>query len=201
MQAPTGRFKRWHPGLGSADNGPMPASAHRLFFALAPTPELVAHIEAAALALGATGAGGRRTRADKLHVTLAFLGDFHADSDALARALAVGAEVAACVGGFDFALDHAFSFPGARPLWLLGGEAAPFATLHAQLLAALAGAGFQLRDAKRAFVPHVTLLRDARKALPHTPITPIDWRARELALYDSDLATGAYRILARWPLR
>ena len=182
----------------------MPAlAAHRLFFALAPTPAVLAEIEAAAEALGVPAAGGRRTRAEKLHLTLAFLGDFDAAAGtrAISQALLAGARAAANVLSFDFVLDQAFSFAGARPLWLLGGEAAPFKPLHVELMFALAAQQLVPRDAGRPFQPHVTLLRDARAPLPRTSIEPIHWRARELALFDSQLATGRYDIVERWPLQ
>ena len=178
-------------------------SAHRLFFALAPTPAVLAQIESAAETLGVPAAGGRRTRPEKLHLTVAFLGDFDAaaGTSAISQALVAGAHTAGNVLAFDFVLDQAFSFSGARPLWLLGGEAAPFKPLHVELMFALAARQLVPRDAGRPFLPHVTLLRDARAPLPRTSIDPIHWRASELALFDSQLATGRYDIVERWPLR
>jgi 2'-5' RNA ligase len=144
-------------------------SAHRLFFALAPTPAVLAEIESAAETLGVPAAGGRRTRPEKLHLTMAFLGDFDAaaGTSAISQALVAGAHTAGNVLAFDFVLDQAFSFSGARPLWLLGGEAAPFKPLHVELMFALAARQLVPRDAGRPFLPHVTLLRDARAAAAH----------------------------------
>jgi 2'-5' RNA ligase len=60
-------------------------AGHRLFFALAPPPAVCAQLERATHALASSP---RVTAGERLHVTLAFLGDFPEASDAPARAMA-----------------------------------------------------------------------------------------------------------------
>ena len=167
-------------------------SAHRLFFALTPTDATRARIEACAATLPA--AAGRSTRADKLHLTLVFLGDV---DPGLAQG--AGENAAAKVQGFDFALEESDSFHGGT--WILRAPAAKFAPLLDALRSELRAAGLHAPDEHRDFVPHVTLRRRATARLPRAPIAPIPWPARRLCLYDSDLGTGRYTRLGAWPLQ
>lgn len=169
----------------------MLARMHRLFFALSPDADLVARI--VALGEGLPEAGGRRTRPDKLHLTLVFLGD--ADPELARRA---GARVAARVAAFDFALEQSDSFHGGT--WILRASSAPFDALQAALAFELQAHGVPVHDESRAFIPHVTLRRRAANRLPRQPIVPIEWKARALCLYDSHLDSGEYERLGQWPL-
>jgi len=172
-------------------------SEHRLFVGLQPTLPVLGQLRQAGEALQAELApGGRRVPAEKLHLTLAFLGDFHGE-DAVRRALAAGALVDE--SRIEFELDHAASLGARQPLWVFTGASPPFERLHAGLLRGLHAHGLRPQDEARAFLPHVTWLRNARKRLARTVIAPIAWSAREFVLYDS--CRGKYEVLARWPLR
>jgi len=51
-------------------------------------------------------------------------------------------------------------------------------------------------------VPHVTILRDATRALEPTSVQPIEWPVGEFVLIESVLgATSRYDIVQRWNLR
>ena len=164
---------------------------HRLFFALTPTDATRARVEALAATLPSTG--GRDTRTDKMHLTLAFLGD--ADP---ATALRAGAKAAPQAQHFEFALDETDSFHGGT--WILRAPATPFAALLAALRRELHAVGLHEPDEQRAFLPHLTLRRRAGARLPRAAVAPIPWLARSLCLYDSDLAAGRYTRLGEWPL-
>ena len=164
---------------------------HRLFFALSPGAAMRARIHAAANALPM--GDGRRTAAEKLHLTLAFLGDASP-----APAIEAGARAAASSVAFDFALDEIDSFPGGT--WILRAPAEPFAPLVSALLRELHANGLRAHDEARAFIPHVTVRRRASTRLARTPIEAVAWPARQLRLYDSDLSSGAYQLLGEWPL-
>jgi 2'-5' RNA ligase len=52
------------------------------------------------------------------------------------------------------------------------------------------------------FVPHVTVLRDARKSMPDVAIEPIRWPIRGVMLIDSQLGDrNEYRPLGSWKLK
>jgi 2'-5' RNA ligase len=133
----------------------------------------------------------RPTRAERLHLTLHFLG-----------ALPEGALVPLCD-----ALDAVRAAP---PRWSLrcsalwrGGTAtveparipAAARTLHDALAEVLRAQGLGLED--RPWRPHVTLARCARGALAPAAFDPIEWTARGFELVGSD---AGYRRVARWPL-
>jgi 2'-5' RNA ligase len=63
-------------------------------------------------------------------------------------------------------------------------------------MARLEAAGFSAAT-HGAFKPHITLAREARGAPPEAAFAPLAWEVTELALVESDTATGAYRPLAR----
>jgi 2'-5' RNA ligase len=178
-----------------------PPTRQRLFFALLPPADVRAGIASAAALLAARFApGGRAIAPEQWHLTLRFLGDFPAGSDAAERARWAGAQVRAAPCAL--VLDLAASFPGARPPWVLRGAGARQALegLHAGLCAALAAAGFAPGEPAHAFVPHVTLVRHATQALPPTPIAPIAWPARDFVLLESLPAERRYVERGRWPL-
>jgi 2'-5' RNA ligase len=166
-------------------------AGHRLFFALSPPSAVRVQLEGAARALSASIGG--LTAPGKLHLTLAFLGNFPDGGDEIARARATAARVHG--DAFALPIDHAASF---GPTWFLGSSAPPreLAALHTMLSEELERDGFALE--RRSFHPHVTFLRRAAGALATTPIAPIAWQVEEFVLFDS--CAGAYVELGRWPL-
>jgi len=178
-----------------------PRATDRLFFAVMPPPavaersaKLAEHVRAQ------FGLSGRPRPTGHLHVTLHHLGDFAGlPAQRIAAASAAAAELR--VAAFAARFERVGSFAGraARsPCVLLGDPAAAGWThLHGELGKRLAAAGV-LRP-ERAFVPHVTLLYDAR-AIATQPVDPIDWPVRELLLIHSLLGRTEYRVLGRWPL-
>ena len=180
------------------------AAAHptdRLFFAAMPPPEVAAQLAELAGGLRESlGLRGRPRPTTHLHVTLHHLGDFaglpqQRVEDARAAALGVALDA------FEARFDRVGSFagrPGKHPFVLLGaGDAPGLGELHASLGARLAAAGLGRRE--RAFVPHVTLLYDARNVAVR-PVDPLGWTAREFVLVHSLLGRTEYRVLGRWAL-
>lgn len=156
----------------------------RLFFAAWPPPEV-----AQALARWAREAqrdcGGRATREDLIHLTLAFLGDADPAAAAASARAARGKRAS-------FSLEVARYWKHNRIVWV-GPEKAP------PSLAALARALGEPRE----FAAHVTLIRKAhapRGALP--PLPALDWPVAEFALMNSRLDPGGpvYELLERFPL-
>ena len=190
--------------LGLAGFAAPGASVHRLFFALWPDDELRRRIADATSRLQhGHDPGGRRIGQHRYHLTLQFLGD-HA---ALPPTLVEQASTAAAsvrVPPFELTLDRAGSFRNRAIPWWLGCEAVPVGLqrLWDELGLALAKSGVRVRSGK-ALVPHVTVLRDARRPLPPTPVEPpLRWPVDSFVLIHSELgARNAYTEMGRWTLR
>lgn len=167
----------------------------RLFFALWPD-------ESTRTTLNHTGKwlhkhwGGRRMRADTLHLTLAFLGRTPvAQLDALLASVdTVQAKP------FELTLDQPGYWRHNRIGWF--GASQPPTQLD-DLVDAVntaiqaAGVNFDVRP----YVPHVTLLRStAGGELP--ACEPVNWAVRDFVLVSSRTeADGAYyEVIRRWPL-
>jgi len=172
------------------------AGLHRLFFALWPDDVLRSAIADVAGSELSPSGHGRATRAERLHLTLQFLGDFRTPADVVERAMAAAESIEA-PASFDLALDQLGSFGGSRVAWL-GTSTCPteLVQLHRRLGRALEARGLRTERAD-AFVPHVTLARGFRGTVEgRVPALP--WHVREFVLVDS--TAGEYRILGDWPL-
>lgn len=178
-----------------------PRATDRLFFAVMPTAAVAERIARLADDVREQfGLTGRSRPTDHLHVTVHHLGDFAglpAERVAAAHLAAAGVRVEAFSARFEQV--GSFSSRAARsPCVLLGdATAAGWQRLHGELGTRLAAAG-ALRP-ERSFVPHVTLLYDARM-IATQPVAPIEWPVRELLLIHSLLGRTEYRVLGRWPL-
>lgn len=172
-------------------------NGHRLFFALWPDAAVRARIDAAATHAfaDASAARARQVRAERLHLTLHFLGAVPAP--ALDTALAAGGAVEAA--RFELVLDRAGGFARARVAWL-GTSDVPDAliALHARLGEALVARGLPVES--RAFTPHVTVRRSVRGAVAEATIEPIAWPVEAFVLIDSRADRG-YVEVGRWRLR
>ena len=138
---------------------------------------------------------GKPILADRLHVSLLFLG---IPSEDLVQ---IGRQVGAAVRmpRFDVAFDRTVSFrgkPGKRPFVLVGdGGSVPLQSLRRQMVGALERTGLK-RWARKAFTPHVTLWY-GESEIAEYPIEPIGWTVREFVLIHSQ---QGHTHLARWPL-
>lgn len=182
---------------------PKPATA-RVFFALWPSPEIAGHLGDIARE-SAAYFGGRATRSDTIHLTLAFLGNV--PEARLPELSAAAAKVR--VESFGIVIDRLGFWSHNHLLWAgCRQPEAPLGELAGQLRLVLARAGFRVGGEGRDFVPHVTLVRhmpDAgapseRRPLP--PIAPLLWRCERFVLVRSTLsASGStYRVIDAFPL-
>lgn len=167
----------------------------RLFFAL--WPDEAARQKLLALARDvALVAEGKPLPADKIHLTLAFLGEIAAERQAEAMRAAQETHGTA----FTLGLDRVGSFRRARVAWAGTSKAPqPLIDLQASLAKKLAERGFELEE--REFAPHLTLARKIARPLPAASIPPIAMQASALALVHSEAGTGRYTTLESWPLR
>jgi 2'-5' RNA ligase len=143
------------------------------------------------------GCGGRTVRAPNLHLTLAFLGDVPV------RRVAEAITVADAIGGspFELAVDTHDYWRHNRIVWAGATQCpAPLRDLVARLGRGLRTTGFQCEA--RDYAPHITLLRDARRAPMSQFSGIIRWRASDFALVRSTRRDGAlvYEVVERWPL-
>jgi len=168
----------------------------RLFFALWPPPTTVAALAAWAQEAQIL-AGGRLTRPESIHLTLAFLGE-------LAEARVEDAiRAARSVRG----ARHALPIERAK-VWThngvgwVGPERTPRALTHLtdSLRERLLAEGFAIES--RPFSAHVTLLRNAGKPSRLPPIPAVEWPVDEFTLVRSQLSRkgSSYEILARFGL-
>lgn len=167
----------------------------RLFFAIWPDAETSRRLHELAADLEKR-AGGHAVPHDKIHLTLAFLGEVPPQrADDLVKAADRVREAP-----FDLVLDRTGAFRRARVGWV-GSTAPPSALLAAEsaLRRALRQRGFELEE--RPFAPHVTLVRKAERTLGTEPIEPIAWHVGEIVLVRSELGSGSYKVMASWPLK
>ncbi len=140
-------------------------------------------------------------RAEKLHITLKFLGEIEQSRvEALSRA---AARATASVEAFDLALEGTGAFPPrglARVLWLgIGDPTGRLARLQSRLEEECASEGFAREE--RRFHPHITIARlrapaGARKlAALHqeTGFKTIGFGASDLVVMRSELGPGGSR--------
>ncbi|MDY7116184.1 RNA 2',3'-cyclic phosphodiesterase [Halomonas sp. SSL-5] len=152
----------------------------RLFLAIEPPPELRARLGALA-DLARAQCGGRRVPDESLHLTLAFLGEVET---ARVEALTEWLQGVSPEGG-EWRLDSWGTFRRPGIVWAGGKTPDPALTaLQARLWDDLESLGLGGRPSR--FVPHVTLLRRARRlALDALPPIALAWPWRRLTLLRS----------------
>lgn len=149
--------------------------------------------------------GGRATRCDTIHLTLAFLGNI---PEARLAELAVAArEVSA--EPFSISLDRLGFWSHNHLLWAgCRASVARLDELFGQLRRALVRAGFRVGGEGRDFAPHVTLIRRVPEATapsdarPLPSMAPLDWRCERFVLVRSTLSAlgSAYQVIDEFPL-
>jgi 2'-5' RNA ligase len=168
-------------------------ASRRLFFALLPDGELRARL-AAELRPVLAGLPGRAVSAERLHITLLFLGTLESRQQACVEAAAARVHAAP----FTLVLDRIDYWRHAGVLWLGPRPSAALDALHLAIAAAIAGCAIPLET--RPYRPHLTLMRGLRRPPAPLPLAPaaVRWEARDWALMESTPA--GYRMLGSWPL-
>lgn len=173
----------------------MTATHARLFFALWPDAQTRAALVRWQRAVEPL-CGGRVMHPDDVHLTLAFLGDTPIGL------LDPIKDLGSAVRGASFALrvDRLHYWKHNRIVWA-GLEETPAALtalvddLRARLIAA------DIRFDAKAFVPHITLFRNAQPVEVWPELPAIDWQVDGFALIRATGGKGPrYRVEARWPL-
>ncbi len=154
--------------------------------------------------------GVRWEKAEKIHLTLKFLGD--TDTERLRDLDSALSAVASNHPSFELAVDGTGVFPNerkARVLWIGVRGNEPLQGLHRSIDAELNPIGFEKEP--RTFSPHLTIgrIKDPRAAQETirkhvgSAFGPIAFPVNEIVLYESKtLPTGSvYTVLGRYPLK
>ncbi|WP_374584587.1 RNA 2',3'-cyclic phosphodiesterase [Pseudoduganella sp.] len=160
--------------------------AHKLFFALWPD----AAVRQALVRLQQP-VRGRLIPPEKLHLTMAFLGQQPAEALPALQAILAGTVIPPLA----LEIDCYGYFTRPRIAWA-GMQAPPAALLEVQagLMARLEAAGFSAAT-HGEFKPHITLAREAKEAPGAFSAAPVTWHVAGLALVES-MPGGAYVPLA-----
>jgi 2'-5' RNA ligase len=157
----------------------------RLFFALWPPRET-----AEALAAWADGLEGRKTPAEKIHLTLAFLGGVEPGRAIQAARLVRASAFRLPIDSARYVHDNHLVWVGPREM--PDGLRGLVKALHL----ALYRAEFILE--RRPFAAHVTLARKARRPKAIAPLPSVEWPVREFALVNS--ISSKFVVLERFAL-
>ncbi len=165
----------------------------RLFFALWPSEETRQRLLEVQRQL--PKGAGRPTHAEDLHVTLVFLGQVEEQRLDCVRSVADGIRSEP----FEMIIDRLEHWRRPRIRWC-GPSSKPLALdrLVQDLEAGLQACHFE--PEKRAYTPHVTLMRKAEPAPAEVLKKPIFWRADEFALVSTESpgVLPRYRVIHRW---
>jgi 2'-5' RNA ligase len=141
--------------------------------------------------------GGRAVPSHNIHLTLVFLGDLPRSRITALEALASTVRS----HRFDLTVNRLEYWRHNRILWA-GVRTCPQAlqALVARVQDALAGT--EIRFDRRPYIPHVTLLRDARRAPADDACPEVAWPVDDFALMESAPRERgrAYQVLRSWPL-
>ncbi|MDB5897058.1 MAG: 2-5 ligase [Ramlibacter sp.] len=149
----------------------------RLFLGLWPTPEQRDAVQAHADAWQWPDAA-RRTRIERLHLTLHFIGSVHDD---VVGALKTQLEVP--WPGCELLLDEAQVWPGGIAVLEASQVPPALQHLHEGLQARLLALGLPVET--RRYRPHVTLARKAFGAKPPPAWEPLRWTSSGYTLVES----------------
>ena len=171
---------------GGTEQKNKPATA-RVFFALWPSPVLANALADVAIA-AAQRYGGRSSRPDTIHLTLAFLGEV--PEAALPMLCALATEIKA--PPFELVIDRLGFWSHNQLLWAgCSTTPAPLQDMVLALQKSLIAAGFTPDRTDRPFTPHLTLLRKVPVISqpgndePLPEISPFPWRCSRWVLVRS----------------
>jgi 2'-5' RNA ligase len=175
--------------------------ARRIFFAIWPDNDAQKQLAGLAKQLRLESlCGGRKIKAENIHLTLVFVGKVYPDNlkalyDAGDRIKQSGSPA------FDLVIDEIRYWKHSHIVYLAPREVPhALANLVNALREAISTAGFSLEQ--RVYAPHITLVRNAFcQPLPELG-EPIVWRVREWTLVKSE-QTGngsVYTPIGRWSL-
>jgi 2'-5' RNA ligase len=180
-----------------------PAPKEKLFLAVMPDLTTAQHVAQLTQQLREThNLTGDAVIAEKLHVTIHFIGYFSELPTALIKSISHEAALVKA-SPFTARFDHAGSFANQdkrQPLVLRGGDGvAGFIGLN-QALARTVRAGSAKLSSAKSFTPHMTVFYGSH--LANVAIEPIEWLVTEFVLLRSHTLMGKpYDVVGRWALQ
>lgn len=172
----------------------------RLFFALWPPREIAERLARIAQ-LNANHFGGKPTRQETIHLTLAFLGEVNDERLPPLIQAAKGIRAAP----FDLAIEGLDFWQHNHLIWGRTQASAALTELTSRLQNALSEAGFAHGREKQAFTPHLSLVR--KVPVPSVPlrfpvIEPMHWHCASFVLVRSRPSGGpsSYETICEFPL-
>jgi RNA 2',3'-cyclic 3'-phosphodiesterase len=173
----------------------------RVFFAIWPDDTAQKQLALLAERLQAESlCRGQKAKTENIHLTLVFVGEVDIDKLKTLHVVANGIKGLG-VRAFDFVIKEICYWKHNRVAYAAAGEIPQeLMYLVSALQDALFAAGFPIE--RRAYKPHITLMRKAScHSLPKLA-EPIAWQAREWMLIKSEQTSdGALYIpIGRWPL-
>ena len=172
----------------------------RLFFAAFPDARAAQELSRLAYRLREVhGLQGTPLSPERLHVTLHFLGDYHAIPESLIDSARSAAKLVKLLP-FKVVFDRVTSFDAGshrRPVVLVASEGmSKLSELHETLRSARhdLGVGSADADTDRIYVPHLTLLYDSQR-LEVSLSDPIEWTVSEFFLIQSLIGQSKYVVL------
>jgi RNA 2',3'-cyclic 3'-phosphodiesterase len=168
----------------------------RLYYALWPERAVAERMHEHAVVLQAA-VGGRITRVDSIHLTLAFLGNVGAFRLEELRA----PPAAIAVEPFRVDIDRVGAWHHNGVGWVAPSVTPPpLAELQSRLSEWLESIGFTLE--RRAFAPHATILRKCTGKVATASIETIRWAVDAYVLVQStpDLEGSRYEVIGRFSL-
>ena len=172
----------------------------RLFFALWP-PQEIAERLARIAQLNANHFGGKPTRQETIHLTLAFLGEVNDEqlSPLIQAAKGIGA------APFDLAIEGLDFWQHNHLIWGRTQASPALTDLASRLQNTLTEAGFAHDREKQVFTPHLSLVRKVPVTsvpLRFPVIAPIHWHCASFVLVCSRPSDGlpSYETICEFPL-
>lgn len=169
-------------------------STRRLFIGLFPDPGVRAEIEAHRKTWS-WPAGVRLTNPERIHMTLHFLGEVERSRESrLAQELA---DVR--MRGMTLLIRKPEAWRNPVAVLMLD-EHEGLSALHQDIVRQVERAGLAVPPER--WVPHLTIARRTRGAVPPAAMTPIPWQVNEFVLVCSHTAYPArYEFIARYPAK
>lgn len=167
--------------------------SRRLFFAIQPPADIR---QAMADLFSIRQPGLKYLSADNLHVTLVFLGQVAADTEARLVELVGHIEISP----FSLSFTEAEFWPKPRIVCLTASQVPdPLQQLVLELSTIARQCGITIEE--RPYRPHVTLVRKANQPLPFEPFE-FQWQAQSFALYLSESTDDGprYTVIRHWLL-